>query len=48
MIPFILGFICGFALAILIFVIFVVARASGLSSQQEEGWGNESLDEGNK
>ena len=37
MIPFILGFICGFALAILIFVIFIIARASGLASR-EEGW----------
>lgn len=38
MIPFILGIICGFALANLIFVIFVVVKASSLASRSEEGW----------
>ena len=47
MIPFILGIICGFALATLIFVIFVVAKASSLASRSEEGWINETMDESN-
>lgn len=38
MIPFVLGFICGFALAILIFFIFIIARASGIASREEEKW----------
>ena len=48
MIPFILGIICGFALATLIFVIFVVVKASSLASRSEEGWINETMDESNR
>ena len=36
MIPFILGFLCGFAFAFLIFVIIVLAIAAGRNSREEE------------
>lgn len=38
MIPFILGIICGFALAILIFALVAVAKASSRASREEERW----------
>lgn len=41
MIPFVLGFIGGFAFAVLIFTICILAKASGLRSREEETWGNE-------
>ena len=36
MIPFVLGFIGGFAFAVLVFVIWAVVRASGMRSREEE------------
>lgn len=38
MIPFILGFIGGFAFAILIFSIVAVVKASSRASREEEKW----------
>lgn len=38
MIPFILGFIGGFAFTILIFSIVAVAKASSRASREEERW----------
>lgn len=38
MIPFILGFIGGFAFAILLLIIFVVVKADSLRSREEEAW----------
>lgn len=41
MIPFILGMICGFAFAVLLAGVFLLAKASGMRSREEEEWGNE-------
>lgn len=38
MIPFILGFIGGFAFAILCLMIYAVLRASSMRSREEEAW----------
>ena len=38
MIPFILGIICGFALAVLIMALVAVAKASSRASREEEKW----------
>lgn len=38
MIPFTLGFIGGFAFAILIFALVAVAKASSRASREEERW----------
>ena len=39
MIPFILGFICGFAFSVLITIICVLCKASSMKSREEEQWG---------
>lgn len=38
MIPFILGFIGGFAFAVLLLTIFIVVKAGSLRSREEEAW----------
>lgn len=38
MIPFTLGFIGGFAFAILLLTIYAVIRASSMRSREEEAW----------
>lgn len=38
MIPFVLGVITGFLLAVLLMVIYAVAISSGDMSRREEGW----------
>lgn len=38
MIPFTLGFIGGFAFAILLLTIFIVVKAGSLRSREEEAW----------
>lgn len=38
MIPFTLGFIGGFAFAVLLLTIFVVVKAGSLRSREEESW----------
>jgi hypothetical protein len=38
MIPFTLGFIGGFAFAILLLIIFAVVKASSMRSREEETW----------
>ena len=38
MIPFVLGIITGFLLAVLLMVIYAVAISSGDMSRREEGW----------
>ena len=38
MIPFILGFIGGFAFALLLLTIFIVVKAGSLRSREEEAW----------
>lgn len=38
MIPFILGFIGGFAFAILLLTIYAVMKASSMRSREEEQW----------
>jgi hypothetical protein len=38
MIPFTLGFIGGFAFAVLLLTIFIVVKAGSLRSREEEAW----------
>lgn len=38
MIPFTLGFIGGFAFAVLLLTIFIVVKAGSLRSREEESW----------
>ena len=38
MIPFTLGFIGGFAFAVLLLTIFIVVKAGSLRSREEERW----------
>ena len=40
MIPFVLGIITGFMLAVLLMVIYAVAISSGYMSRKEEEWEN--------
>lgn len=38
MIPFILGMICGFALAALLISLYALMQAASIRSREEEGW----------
>lgn len=38
MIPFVLGMICGFFLAVLLICIFAIVISSGKSNRNEEKW----------
>ena len=50
MIPFVLGIITGFLLAVLLMVIYAVAISSGDMSRKEESWNEqeEIMDKSNK
>lgn len=38
MIPFVLGIICGFALAVLLVSLYALMKASSMRSREEEEW----------